>query len=416
MAKKRNTNALNGNILFGTGGDTTDKPVSNQPVEASESQNEKSFLSGLGRGERIAAFAVCFLLVVGALGATGFGNKISSIFTSRNSGQQTTQSARTTKNASMPASLSSVMFDPTPLPLSKEYIYAGSRMLAVEDANASALPPADLAVWRPSSGYWYVLGGTGSQQTFAQWGQTGDVPVPGDYDGDGKTDFAVFRNPNWYITLTSTNAFSGLVLGNSGDTAVPADYDGDGLTDIATFQNGAWAIRYSSTGGGVTASFGQSGDKAVPADFDGDGKADLAVWRVVSGLGYFYYLRSSQPTVTTPLSQQLGQNLDQPVVGDFDGDGQTDIAVYRESSSSSWYVSFSANGYATYTSFGFGQTGDIVVHNDYDGDGKVDIAVWRNSTGTWYIRQSSLIGQSNEVRVVQWGASGDTPVPAFYRR
>jgi hypothetical protein len=71
---------------------------------------------------------------------------------------------------------------PTPLPLSKEYVYAaGSRLLAVEDANARASPPYDLAVWRPSTGNWYVLGGTGSQQTSYGWGTSGDIPVPGDY-------------------------------------------------------------------------------------------------------------------------------------------------------------------------------------------------------------------------------------------
>ena len=90
---------------------------------------------------------------------------------------------------------------PTPLPLSKEYIYAGSKLLAVEDAGANAAPPTDLAIWRPSTGTWWVLGGQGSQQVSQGWGTNGDIPVQGDYDGDGKTDFSVFRpsKNTWYI-------------------------------------------------------------------------------------------------------------------------------------------------------------------------------------------------------------------------
>jgi hypothetical protein len=71
---------------------------------------------------------------------------------------------------------------PNPTPqLSKEYIYAGSRLLAVEDAGANAAAPADLAVWRPKTGVWWVMGGAGSQQTTVEWGMTGDVAVPADY-------------------------------------------------------------------------------------------------------------------------------------------------------------------------------------------------------------------------------------------
>ena len=59
-----------------------------------------------------------------------------------------------------------------------------------------------MAVFR--NGIWYLSRST-QGFTYQQFGQAGDVPQPGDYDGDGKGDLAVFRTGNWYILNSSGN-------------------------------------------------------------------------------------------------------------------------------------------------------------------------------------------------------------------
>ncbi|MBK8150258.1 MAG: hypothetical protein IPK58_19190 [Acidobacteria bacterium] len=82
--------------------------------------------------------------------------------------------------------------------------------------DANPAPPADLAVWRPLSGVWWVLGAN-QQTTSQQWGLPADKPVPGDYDGDGKTDFAIWRSGDWWIMRSSDSSSYMISLGASGD-------------------------------------------------------------------------------------------------------------------------------------------------------------------------------------------------------
>ena len=307
---------------------------------------------------------------------------------------------------------------PTPTPqLSKEYIYAGSRMLAVVDANAAETPPADLAVWRPSSGVWYVYNLVTAAWTSYGWGNSSDIPVQGDFDGDGKTDFAIYRptDNNWWITTSGNSSYYSTAFGASGDIPVPADYDGDGRTDIAVFRPGTtnanWYVYQSSTSSTVQTQYGLSTDKPAPADLDGDGKADITVWRLSNTT--FYTLRSSDTTTQSALMSFAGYTLtsgDKVVSADFDGDGRANYALRN---GSSWLMLNSAFANMTVVTPSGDQASDIPVQNDFDGDGKVDIAVWRDSNGHWYIRKS---GSSNALREEAWGISGDIPVPALWRR
>lgn len=175
----------------------------------------------------------------------------------------------------------------------------------------------DFAVRRPATFTWYIRNSSGGNFNSAQedgiqrvvFGRSeDDIPVQGDFNGDGKADIAVWRpsTGTWFVKNSDGGNYNSsredgiqrISLGTSTDIPVPADYDGDGITDIAvrTPSSFLWTIVQSSNGGTVNATFGRdAADIPVPADYDGDGKADIAVRR--SSNQFFYILNSSDGAI-----------------------------------------------------------------------------------------------------------------------
>jgi hypothetical protein len=252
----------------------------------------------------------------------------------------------------------------------------------------------DIGVYR--DGTWFIRRSSDGGTTATPWGGLQqDIPVPGDYDGDGKTDVAVYRDAGqsatqalWFIKRSFDGGTSVLQWGGLlEDIPVPGDYDGDGKTDVAVYRNGVWLIVRSFDGGVTGVGWGGlPQDVPVPADYDGDGRTDFAIYRD----GTWFILLANGGVIGTGWG---GLPQDIPVPGDYDGDGKTDLAVYRDGL---WFILRSSDGGVTATGWG-GLAGDVLVPGDYDGDRKTDVAVYRD--GNWHIVRSFDGG----VTSIGWG-------------
>ncbi len=228
------------------------------------------------------------------------------------------------------------------------------------------------------------------------------VDAPVDFDGDGRSDYAVVRNTGggpggqitWFVQNNATGAMSSQAWGVSGDEFVPADYDGDGKDDIAVWRPGAQGAFYIINSGSNTiriSNCGITGDNStVIGDYNNDGKDDVAVYRSGSNPGdpSTWYWRPNDTVDFTAVVH--GQNGDFPAPGDYDGDGSQDFTVQRNAGSgnANFIIKFAAGG-ADQT-IQFGTPTDVIVPGDYDGDGKTDICTVRGVGGfiQWQFRRS----------------------------
>lgn len=165
-----------------------------------------------------------------------------------------------------------------------------------------------LGLYRRSDGYVYLRNSNtqGVADVAFYFGNPGDLPVAGDFDGDGLDTVSIYRpsEQRFYIINELGSQGQGLgaadysfMFGNPGDKPLAGDFDGDGTDTIGIHRPSTGKVMYSNDQASPTAQaefvFGNPGDILIAGDWNGNGVDTVAVYRPRNGVLYVKTANSS---------------------------------------------------------------------------------------------------------------------------
>jgi hypothetical protein len=212
--------------------------------------------------------------------------------------------------------------------------------------------PSKVGVFR--GGFFWLLDVNGDgkfqeppDRAFGFGGIAGDIPITGDWNGSGRTKAGIYRSSNGLFVLdydgdgrfTNQDRSFSLNIGiQAGDVPVAGDWNGDGRAKVGLYRQGRWLLDYNGDGAfeaGIDKSYefgGAPGDVPVVGDWDGSGVDKIGLVRNgiywvldANGNGKFDGLGSGRD-VAFPFRGLPG---DVPVTGDWNGDGRAKPGLFR---------------------------------------------------------------------------------------
>ncbi|MDP3789385.1 MAG: toxin TcdB middle/N-terminal domain-containing protein, partial [Candidatus Omnitrophota bacterium] len=200
-------------------------------------------------------------------------------------------------------------------------------------------------------------------------GDSDVFPISGDFNGDGLTDIGTFTKTtgDWKVSLSDKGDFNDVKIWLSGLKAPDArygysltgDFDGNGKTDIALYDvdNATWKFAFSNGTSFVRneswdiTGFGGGECSPLIGDFNGDGITDIGYY-TPSDINTHFSIRLAEEDRTgfmpTSITGETGVPNSQVYTGDFNGDGLVDITAFNRNSGE-WKVLIAQDTTSTQT-------------------------------------------------------------------
>ncbi len=184
-------------------------------------------------------------------------------------------------------------------------------------------------LYRRSDGYVYLRNRSsqGNADLSFFFGDPGDVPLAGDFNGDGCDTVSVYRpsEARFYIINELGSGDAGLgradvdyVFGDRGDVPIVGDFDGDGVDTVGLYRPTSGRVYYRNRhrAGNADADFiyGNPSDRFVTGDWTGDGTDTVGIFRPNRRTFYLRYRNTAGNADATVL---MGRRHMVPVAGRF---------------------------------------------------------------------------------------------------
>ena len=222
----------------------------------------------------------------------------------------------------------------------------------------------------------------------------------------------------WHLSaVNGSGGTKSFFYGNPGDLPIAGDWDGDGIDTPGLYRqsDGFFYTRDSNNAGPADDECfaGNPNDVPLSGDWDADFVDELGLYRPSNQT--FYLFEDSctgSPMGAADIEFVFGNPGDTPVSGDWDRDGITEIGLYRESTGFFYWKEFNSTGVADGQIF-YGNPEDRFVASDWGNDDGIDTpGVFRPSDQTFYFRHSLTQGTADNT--FQFGQSGWLPVEGFF--
>ncbi len=159
-------------------------------------------------------------------------------------------------------------------------------------------------LYRQSDGYVYLRNSNtqGNAHIRFYFGNPGDIPLAGDFDNDGCDTISIYRQTEGRVyVINKLGANEGglgaaeyaYYFGNPGDKPFVGDFNGDGTDTVGLHRESTGLVyfRNSNTQGNAEFEFyfGDPGDRLIAGDWNRDGRDSPAVYRPSNTTFYFRY-------------------------------------------------------------------------------------------------------------------------------